>query len=136
MGIAGLRVAIEWSGQPSKREKYATALNKSTDFYRFFEKNRIYLPVELCDSLDGFLKSMRAKVAGFGVYLASDEEHLPDGASRKKLEAWADASSSSTKRRQVRVKLLKRNFDISLVWWSGVMLPVNRSFQPTAYGSV
>jgi hypothetical protein len=83
---------MEVTGQPSKPEKYATALNKSTDFFRFFDKNRIYLPHELCEQLDEFLKKMRAKVIGFGVYLYREEEHMSDDAIRKKHEAWIEAS--------------------------------------------
>lgn len=83
---------MEWAGEPSKNEKYGTALKKSAEFFRYFDKNRIYLPPELCDQLDQFLRGMRSKVIGFGVYLTHDEAYMPDEGIRKKHEAWMDAS--------------------------------------------
>lgn len=84
---------MEWAGEPNKREKYATALTRATDFYRFFDKNRIYLPKDLCSNLDEFLRAMRSKVIGFGVYLSREEEHMADAAIEKKHDAWGKAST-------------------------------------------
>jgi hypothetical protein len=39
---------MEWSGEPNKREKHQTAMNKLVELYRFFDKHRIYLPEALC----------------------------------------------------------------------------------------
>jgi hypothetical protein len=50
---------------PSKKEKYSTAMNKAAEFYRYFDKNRIYLPSDVCRQLEEFLRSMRSKVIGF-----------------------------------------------------------------------
>ncbi|MBK8073876.1 MAG: hypothetical protein IPK34_18435 [Ramlibacter sp.] len=82
----------EWAGEPSKNEKYGTALKKSADFFRYFDRNRIYLPPELCEQFDTFLNGMRTKVIGFGVYLSQGEAYLPDEGIRKKHEAWSEAS--------------------------------------------
>src|SRR5882762_456564 len=30
---------MEWVGEPPKQEKYVTAMNKSAEFYRYFDKN-------------------------------------------------------------------------------------------------
>ena len=83
---------IEWSGEPTKREKFVTATNKSVDFFRYFDKNRIYLPSELCAKLEAFNREMRAKVVGFGVYVRLEEPGMPDESSRRKMDAWSAAS--------------------------------------------
>jgi hypothetical protein len=82
---------MEWAGEPSKNEKYGMALKKSAEFFRYFDRNRIYLPPE-CEQLEAFLKGMRSKVIGFGVYLTHDEAYMPDEGIRKKHEAWIEAS--------------------------------------------
>ena len=84
---------MERAGEPNKSEKYATALNKAADFYRFFDKNRIYLPKDLCSNLEEFLKAMRNEVIGFGVYLTREEEHMSESAIVKKHNAWGNAST-------------------------------------------
>jgi hypothetical protein len=83
---------MEWAGEPSKTEKYSQAMNMSAEFFRYFDKNRIYLPSILCSSLECFLRGMRSKVIGFGVYVRLDESGLPDESIRKKYKAWDEAS--------------------------------------------
>lgn len=84
---------FEMGGEPKKSEKYVTALNKSTDFFRYFEKNKIYLPEELCAQIDEFLKNMRKEAIGFGVYVQYGEERLPDHTLRAMHEKWTAAST-------------------------------------------
>ncbi len=83
---------VEWAGDPSKMEKYKTAMNKSAEFYRYFDRNRIYLPQPLCDQIEAFLNGMRGKVIGFGVYARHEDAALPDSGIQKKYEAWDKAS--------------------------------------------
>lgn len=79
---------VEFGGEPTKKEKYVTAMNAIADFFRFFEKNKIYLPIELCDLLEKFVQTMRQKVIGFGVYVNIDEDALAPQTYKKKHEAW------------------------------------------------
>lgn len=79
---------IELGGEPTKKEKYVTAMNAIADFFRSFEKNKIYLPSELCDLLEKFVQTMRQKVIGFGVYVQIDEGTMASQSYQKKLEAW------------------------------------------------
>lgn len=79
---------VEFGGEPTKKEKYVTAMNAIADFFRFFEKNKIYLPAELCDLLEKFVRTMRQKVIGFGVYVNIDEDTLAPKTYQKKHEAW------------------------------------------------
>ena len=81
----------EWSGEPSKQEKYVTAMNKVADFYRFFDKNRIYLPEPLCQQLEQFLKNIRSKIIEFGVYVTHDSGHGPAHFTKEKMDVWIKA---------------------------------------------
>jgi hypothetical protein len=81
----------EWAGEPSKKEKYTTALNKTAEFYQYFDKNRIYLPEVVCKLLDQFVRNMRKEAIGFGVYVSYEDSQLPDHAVRQKFEAWQKA---------------------------------------------
>ena len=83
---------FEFAGEPPKSEKYVTAMNKAAEFYRFFDKNRIYLPPELCGKLEDFVRNMRRQVIGFGVYVNKDEKYLPDHVHEAKYEAWTKAA--------------------------------------------
>jgi hypothetical protein len=79
---------MEWVGEPSKKEKYETALNASAKFYRYFEKKKIYLPKDLCDQLDAFVRDIRSKSIGLGVYFSQPGEYLPDHVEKQKVETW------------------------------------------------
>ncbi|MEZ7910448.1 MAG: hypothetical protein QMB55_01335 [Propionivibrio sp.] len=83
---------MEFAGEPSKREKYHTAMNKSAEFYRYFDKNRIYLPANLCQQIDELLQAMRSKVIGFGIYAHREDSELPEQTLTKKHESWSEAS--------------------------------------------
>lgn len=101
--VYGLLVEAQWAaqdfvspvelvGEPSKRDKYVTAMNKAAEFYRCFDKNRIYLPQSLCEKLDEFIEAMRTKVIGFGAYVRLEESSMTDHTLDKKYEAWDQAS--------------------------------------------
>ena len=78
----------EFVGEPTKREKYVIAMNAIADFFRFFEKNKIYLPATLCDLIENFVQTMRQKTIGFGVYVNIDEESMAPQSYKNKHEAW------------------------------------------------
>lgn len=82
----------EFGGEPSKEEKYAAAMNKAAEFYRYFDKNRIFLPPGFCALAEQFLKNMRSKIIGFGVYVNQDEKFMPVEAQKAKFDAWIKAS--------------------------------------------
>lgn len=86
--ISSFTSPMEWEGEPKKQEKYATAMNASADFYRFFDKHKIYIPEKLCDQIDGFAQEMRGKAIGFGVYVQHEDGALPDHVLKEKHEAW------------------------------------------------
>jgi hypothetical protein len=82
---------IEMSGEPPKNEKYVTAMNAFAEFFRAFDKKRIFLPEVLCSQLDEFLQGMRKRVLHFGVYVRTDE-YAPGHVVKEKFEAWSGAS--------------------------------------------
>ncbi len=82
---------MQSSGEPSQYEKYATAMNAVADFYRFFDKRKIYLPEKSCAQVDEFVREMRNKAIGFGVYAKYEDEQLPAGSIKEKLDAWTEA---------------------------------------------
>ncbi len=84
---------MEWAGEPSKQEKYIAAMNNAAAFYRYFDKNRIYLPQPLCEQLDPFILGMRREVIGFGVYASKEDSHLSDHVYKKKYDAWTKAAA-------------------------------------------
>lgn len=78
---------MEWSGEPSKRDKHTTAINKLVDLYRYFDKNRIYLPEKLCVVVEQLVKDVRSHVIKFGVYLTWDDSELQEHTSKDKSDA-------------------------------------------------
>jgi len=51
---------IEWSGEPTKQQKHIAAMHKLTHLYRYFDKHRIYLPPELCISMEKLVIEVRS----------------------------------------------------------------------------
>lgn len=82
---------VEFGGEPPKQEKYVTAINKSAEFYREFDKNRIFLPEPVCRQIEEFLTGMRSRVIQFGAY-TDVNEYAPDHVHRDKLKVWQTAS--------------------------------------------
>jgi len=81
----------EWAGEPNKQEKFASAMNSVAAFYHFFDKHRIYIPEGLCAQIDEFVREMRKRAIGFGVYVEYNDESLPPQAMERKHNAWTDA---------------------------------------------
>lgn len=77
-----------WNGEPKKKEKHITAMNKLADLFRYFDKHRIYLPPELCSSLEQLVIEIRSLVIDFGVYFDFPESSLNDSTQQEKRKAW------------------------------------------------
>lgn len=97
--LYGLLVEASWSASsfvspvesgegPSRQEKFVASINAFAEFFRFFDKNRIYLPSTLCKQLESLSGEMREKVVGLGVYIRYEHANLPQAAWEKKMEAW------------------------------------------------
>lgn len=79
---------MEWAGEPDKKEKHHVAMNKLAELYRYFDKHRIYLPVELCASLEQLIREVRRLVIEFGVFARVPDESLNLETREKKEKAW------------------------------------------------
>ena len=66
-------------------------MNKFAEFFREFDRNRIFLPDSVCAQIDEFFKGMRQRVIHFGVY-AQTNEHAPEHVIKEKYEGWAKSS--------------------------------------------
>ena len=100
--LYSLLVEVQWSGQslvamaefvgePPKQEKYIAAMNKCAEFFREFDKNRIYLPEHVCQQIEEFLRGMRTRVIQFGVYSQAND-YAPEHLIKERLDVWVKAS--------------------------------------------
>ena len=78
---------MELAGEPNKREKHQTAMNKLVELYRYFDKHRIYLPETLCVAVEQLVTEVRSHVIKFGVYLTWDDASLQDHTRKEKHDA-------------------------------------------------
>jgi hypothetical protein len=79
---------MQWAGEPDKPEKHQAAMNKLVDFFRYFDKHRIYLPEEICASLEALVLKVRSHVIEFGVYVGFNDLSLNDYTRDQKQKAW------------------------------------------------
>lgn len=79
---------MEWAGEPNKKEKHQQAMNKLVELYRYFDKHRIYLPHEVCVSLEALVQKVRSQVINFGVWVGYENYELTGDSHKQKNEAW------------------------------------------------
>ncbi len=79
---------MEWTGEPNKKEKHQQAMNKLVELYRYFDKHQIYLPPEVCASLEALVQNVRSQVIKFGVWVRYEEYELTEDSHTKKFDAW------------------------------------------------
>ena len=98
---------MEFSGEPGKREKHAAAMTKLTEFFQYFDKNKIYLPAVLCQSMETLVRDVRLHVIKFGVYVHLEEnEPLLAHTQKEKTDAWLSGwNALSTQMPIVRAQL-------------------------------
>lgn len=63
-------------------------MNKLVEFFRFFDKNRIYLPDELCEALEKLVMQVRSHIINFGVYVRFWDDVLNAHTLEAKEKAW------------------------------------------------
>lgn len=79
---------MEWAGEPNKKEKHQQAMNKLVELYRYFDKHRIYLPHEVCASLEALIQNVKSQVIKFGVWVRYENYELTNDSHAKKNDAW------------------------------------------------
>jgi hypothetical protein len=85
---------MKWAGEPSDAEKHRVAMNKLADFFRFFDKHRIYLPSELCASLQSLVMQVRSHVIHWGVYVPLNDSSLSEYTRAQKEKVWSEGWDS------------------------------------------
>lgn len=101
---------MEWTGEPSKEEKHRIAMNKLVEFFRFFDKNRIYLPEKICGSLEKLALQVRSHVINFGVYIRFNDQVLNDHTLEQKEKAWNEGWDAIKNQVPLARKLLEDEF--------------------------
>ena len=101
---------MEWAGEPSKEEKHRIAMGKLVEFFRFFDKHRIYLPEEVCGLLEKLALEVRSHVINFGVYVRFHEQSLNDHTREQKEKAWNDGWDAIKNQVPQARKLLEDEF--------------------------
>jgi hypothetical protein len=79
---------MEWVGEPNKKDKHQKAMNKLVELYRYFDQHRIYLPPDVCASLEALVQNVRLQVIKFGVWVRYDDHELTGDSHEKKNDAW------------------------------------------------
>ena len=93
-----------------KKERYDQAMNKLVELYRYFEKHRIYLPEEICTSLQDLIQKVRFQMIKSGVW-ARYWDHLHSEDSRKQMmEAEDSAREAFTNEAPVARRSLENEF--------------------------
>ena len=78
---------LRWAGVPGERELHRAAEAKLVEFFRYFDKHRIYLPAQLCEAVEILVLKVRHHVIGFGVYLTWDDAALQEHTRKEKSDA-------------------------------------------------
>jgi hypothetical protein len=82
---------MQWAGEPELPAKYATAFNSFGEAYRFFGEHQIYLPYNLCESLEKLIRDARQEVIRLGVWVRYDDNGMLEHAQKNKQETWISA---------------------------------------------
>ena len=82
---------MELVEEPGKKEKYVTAMNSWADFYKFFDKHRIYIPEKTCLKVEDFIQNMKQKAINYGVYVKYEDYTLGEDNLETKYGAWQKA---------------------------------------------
>lgn len=103
---------LEWAGEPTKNEKYAEAMNKLGEFFRFFDQHRIYFPEKLNCLIDKFIDKLRSPTIELGVYFSIKNPNV--NTLKEKMGVWDKAWRSAENDIPKARKELEREFRIIL----------------------
>ena len=81
---------VRFSGGKSQEELLSEADTQRVELFRYFMKNRIFLPAAACESLETFIEDTRQRLIKFGVYLDVNE-YAPPEVLKEKRDQWIEA---------------------------------------------
>lgn len=101
---------LEWVDNPGKRQQGIDAQNSIARFFRFFDKNRLFLPESLCQVIEAFTSELRKPLIHFDTLLSI--EH-PNARSLEKLhdlqaEMWDAIRADVPKQRAAMEEEFRR----------------------------
>jgi hypothetical protein len=83
---------MEFAGEPDKKQKLRATISAIANYFTFFDEHRIYIPQQLCVSLEEFARKLRRLSSDFGVYVGID--FPTQRTSEEKQKAWLAAWDS------------------------------------------
>jgi hypothetical protein len=120
-----------WTGEPDKAEKYEQARIKLAELYRYFDKHRIYLPEEMCTSLQNLIQNVRSQVIEVGVRIKT-EKHL---FTREMMDTLDSSFEAFTKEAPVARKGLENEFRSLLGATTKALQPAPEDSRPENHSS-
>jgi len=81
----------EFMGDPSKMDQMDNAYRSVSEFYSYFNKNRIYLPEYLCNQTNSFVQEMHANCLEYFMYARYTEKALNEDLRKKRSDAGIKA---------------------------------------------
>ncbi len=92
MGDIDFHVSLRWEGDPEKNDPYVIAMDAITKYFRFFDRNRIWLPTEIYGPLEKFAEQIRKPTIELGVDLSI--QNPTDETLKERLNVWHKAWNS------------------------------------------
>jgi hypothetical protein len=86
---------IEMVGEESKKEKSQIAWNALMDFYRYFDKKRIFLNEDTCDKINKLYLEIRNPIHKYAFFINNSRED--DFVYQGRYDAWVKAWDSIDK---------------------------------------
>ena len=77
---------VQWADEPDEKSKHKSTMTALVGLYRYFGQNRIYLPENVCVSLEKLIRDVRTQVINLGVWVPLGEENLPERSRMEKHE--------------------------------------------------
>ena len=114
MESATLVSPIKLTGGDSPQQEYVRAMNAMARFFRYFERNKIYVPESTCAQIEELVRGMRSKVIGIGSYLKYDDARLPPAALDRKLEKEDEAWDYFHEKVPAATRALERDLRVLL----------------------
>lgn len=101
---------FESGAENEKLTKYAVTHNKFIDLFRYYDKNKIFMPASLCSSLEALVTDIRSLVAKYGAYLQVEQALPEQGTTAARLRAWQEGWKAIEERIPLARQTLENEF--------------------------
>lgn len=100
---------MEYSGEPSKREKARLLDEKAGEFHKYFLRNRIYFSEDVCEKVETLFREVHDSSVGLSIWLAKGEKGAGDYSTQIN-EAWGEAWRAMKDKVPPLVKAIEAEF--------------------------